>query len=432
LSDTIALERAVEAGDIVRALAPHTEADPAALLLHLLAAMGNFADHDWFTVAEETPHPPKIFVIFVGPSGTGRKGTAWHRILALLDRCPALDGWLGHRVYRGGGLSSGEGLIARVRDERLAPDDQDALRRLAAGLPVDAQWEPPRNRDRDWNRARLREEGRLLTVETEFGRVLRVLQRDGNTLGPIIRQAFDGRHLRVLTKEEAVASLAHITILGHTTRDTLTRLLDDEDLLGGTAPRFLFAAVRRHHLRPDGGAPPASVVDSLVERLNAVCVWLSQPAPPSPLEWDAPAHALWVDVYPALTREIGGTVGVVLNRRDAYAKRLALVYALLDRSTVIREPHLRAALAVLRFAEDSAKFIWGAGLPPEADRVMSALRADGPLTRTQVTALFGKKAPPHLNRTLQDLVEMGRIQIRTEPTGGRPRQVIALGPEEQR
>src|SRR5262245_7687155 len=91
------------AGRIVRATSPHTEADPVALLLHLLAAFGNIiGDRPCFRVGDAR-HPLRLFVAFVGRTAKARKGLAWNTIrhlLALIDRA-----WLKHRVTYGG-LSS--------------------------------------------------------------------------------------------------------------------------------------------------------------------------------------------------------------------------------------------------------------------------------------------------------------------------------------
>src|SRR5262245_44063305 len=91
------------AGDIVRTIEPRTESDPIALLLQLLAMVGNIMDRDPYFEVEADSHHMNLFVCLVGESSKGRKGTsAGHpkRLLTALDRS-----W-GSRVM--GGLSSGE------------------------------------------------------------------------------------------------------------------------------------------------------------------------------------------------------------------------------------------------------------------------------------------------------------------------------------
>src|SRR3954449_8997511 len=68
------------AGDVVRAFAPHTEADPIAILLQFLAAFGNAAGRGSYVRVEGDRHPPQIWPVLVGKSSKERKGTSWGRI----------------------------------------------------------------------------------------------------------------------------------------------------------------------------------------------------------------------------------------------------------------------------------------------------------------------------------------------------------------
>ena len=60
-----------------------------------------------------------------------------------------------------------------------------------------------------------------MAYEPEFASVLRVMTRDGNTLSTQIRQAWDSGDLRTLVKNNpAVSTGAHISILGHVTKES--------------------------------------------------------------------------------------------------------------------------------------------------------------------------------------------------------------------
>src|SRR3954466_2329145 len=80
------------AGQIVATIAPHTEADPVALLAQLLVAFGAAVGRcAWFEV-EATRHCPNEFLILVGDSAKARKGSSWdhvRRLLAIADSTPA-------------------------------------------------------------------------------------------------------------------------------------------------------------------------------------------------------------------------------------------------------------------------------------------------------------------------------------------------------
>ena len=67
---------------------------------------------------------------------------------------------------------------------------------------------------------------------------------------------------------------------------------------------------------------------------------------------------------------------MVCGRADPQSLRLALIYAVLDGSDgVIRPVHLKAALAMWQYYEDSARFIFGDSIgDPVADTILHALR----------------------------------------------------------
>ncbi len=77
---------------------------------------------------------------------------------------------------------------------------------------------------------------------------------------------------------------------------------------------------------------------------------------------------------------------------EAQVVRLQFIYALLDCSKMVTEPHLRAALALWKYAEQSVPFIFGDSLgDPSANELLKALRKspDG-LTRKQMHDLLDR------------------------------------------
>ena len=99
------------AGDIVRTIEPHSEADPMALLVQTLVAFGNAAGSQPHFMAEADRHCMNLFSAFVGETAKARKGTSWGRVKQVL--VAAGQDWEGCITS---GLSSGEGLIWKVRD----------------------------------------------------------------------------------------------------------------------------------------------------------------------------------------------------------------------------------------------------------------------------------------------------------------------------
>jgi hypothetical protein len=229
-------------GDVVQVFEPHTEADPVAVLANLLCAFGSVIDRGAFARVGATEHHLKLFVGLVGETAKGRKGESWGPVKVLTEEVD--PGWASERVL--GGLSSGEGLIYAVRDEvRDERKGEEVV--LDAGEP----------------------DKRLLAVEGELAGLLKVMGREGNTLSPTIRQAWDGDRLRTMTKNNPTRSTgAHVSIIGHITKAELLRHLSDTEAANGFANRFLWHMVRRSKALPFGGDVPPEDLKSLSRRLR--------------------------------------------------------------------------------------------------------------------------------------------------------------------
>src|ERR1700677_3613510 len=83
-------------GLVIDTIAPHTEADPAAVLLQFLAAFGNILGPGPHCMVESTRHNLNLFVILVGESSKARKGTSWRQIASLFHE--ADPAWVARRV----------------------------------------------------------------------------------------------------------------------------------------------------------------------------------------------------------------------------------------------------------------------------------------------------------------------------------------------
>jgi hypothetical protein len=262
---------------------------------------------------------------------------------------------------------------------------------------------------------------RLLIVESELASALRVMGREGSTLSPLIRQAWDTGDLRVLTKNSpAKATGAHISIIGHITRDELLRFLTSTETANGFANRFLWVCARRSKLLPEGGRIHEVDFSSIIENLTCA-VTAGQNA--GELRHDEAARKIWREVYPALSEGKMGMFGSATSRAEAQVLRLALVYAVLDRARAIAAEHLLAALAIWDYCEASARYIFGDALGnPEADRILQALRAaPNGLTRTEIRDIFERnRNASEINGALTVLEERGLARRVPEATAGRP------------
>ena len=101
------------AGEFVRTAEPYTESDPVALLVTFLNAFGNAVGRNAYVKVGGDHHHANLFACLVGASSRARKGTS---LGIILDVFSSIDiSWNDRRVN---GLSSGEGVIAAVKDGR--------------------------------------------------------------------------------------------------------------------------------------------------------------------------------------------------------------------------------------------------------------------------------------------------------------------------
>ena len=118
------------AGRLVRALEPHTEADPVAVLIQALVAFGNCIGRTAHFEVEADRHYCNLFAVLVGATAKGRKGVS----LGLVKRVVAgADAEWAARCVRFG-LSSGEGILHAVRNAQGKDDGVDEKRVLAVEL----------------------------------------------------------------------------------------------------------------------------------------------------------------------------------------------------------------------------------------------------------------------------------------------------------
>jgi hypothetical protein len=343
-------------------------------------------------------------VLLVGDTSTGRKGMSWSHIAAVMAEVDRE--WATTRVLAG--LSSGEGLIYHVRDPR---EDQEPIRERGKVTGYQTVITDAGIQDK-----------RLLALETEFGKTLRVSRREGNTLSAVIRQAWDHGSLRVLTKTNPVAATgAHISIVAHVTPRELRQELKTTDMASGFINRFLLLLVRRSQCLPEGGTVDPLALGELVQRFTAATA-SARRAPTIMRADDAREH--WRAVYPQLTRERSGLVGAISNRAPAHVLRLACLYALADASTLIQVAHQQAALALWTYAEISATTIFGIRIGHRlADYLLALLRSTpAGLTRTQIRDALGRnRHADEISEALRLLEDYGlAVKVQLTDGMGRP------------
>jgi hypothetical protein len=225
------------AGQFVHLVEPHTEADPNFLLTSFLIHAGNMLGRDAWVWAGGDKHYTNLFGCAVGPTSTGRKGSAASPIRMFFE---AIDEkWVSTITS---GLSTGEGLITAVRD----PVFKREKVRKGRGAPASSAEVCVDEGVSD---------KRVMVIQSEFYGALAAMKRQGNTLSATMRDAWDKGDLRTMVKNSpAKATGAHISTLANITRDELLRGKVVDDFDNGFSNRFLWICSQRSKELPEGGA----------------------------------------------------------------------------------------------------------------------------------------------------------------------------------
>jgi hypothetical protein len=402
------------AGDVVSAIEPSTEGDPNAILLEFLACFGSLLGSRPHLLIDERRHPLKVWVLVVGATASGKKGTGLGRVLSLLDDVD--PSW---KQRRRSGIASGEAIVHHVRDdsERVRRARRDGCVEETAVVKVGEA------------------DKRLLLKEEEFSRVLRLSAREGSTFSALLREAWDHDVLMTTSKTAPEkATGAHVVIVGHITPEELRRDFSRTDLTNGFANRFLFACSRRSKRLVRPLRMPAEVRGELVARLKEVQAFVDGlPDAKAQLGLSDDAWARWAVLKPevedaAERAEAGGLVlSQVISRGPPYILRLAALYAVLDRRCAIAPADLDAAREVWRYSVESAQAVLVPEIADEAVRRVLAALAAAPgcrLTRSRVSTALGRNRPAEaLDGLRSKLLALGRIEAWRERAPGAVRPV---------
>ena len=398
------------AGDFCRITAPHTEADPVALLTQFLVYFGSAINRCAYFSVEADRHYTNESLVIVGKTGKARKGTSAGYVRRLFAQ---VDDWFTVARIKSG-LSSGEGIIYHVRDKVT---EEQVIKEKDGGGTQEVVIDPGV------------EDKRLLVEEGEFASVLKVMGREGNTLSPVLRMAWDGRPLEALTKNSRVKSeRPHISIVGHCTRDELKKHLTETEYANGFGNRFLWICVQRSKILPEGGKYYDENMDSVVHRIIQAVLFARRT---TEIKRDEEAAQYWRDIYPDLSADLPGMLGAITARAEAHTMRLALLYAVIDCSPVIRIEHLDAAYNLWRYAFRSAQHIFGTEIGDSvADHIHAALKkAPEGMTQTAINDMFGgHKSPDTIARALATLRRLEIIIAEKIATKRRPKTVWRINP----
>jgi hypothetical protein len=380
-------------GQIVRKIEPHSETHPASLLVQIIVGFGNMIGRAPYFVTERDKQHTNLFAVIVGDSSRARKGTSWGHAKHILAQVDAP--WSGQRIMSG--VASGEGVIGELRDEEN-------------------------------EEAKYRRDKRMMLVEGEFAQVLRVCERPGNTLSPLLRNAWDSGYLRNMSKGSPLrASDCHISMIGHITRKELRTLLSENDSANGFGNRILWAHSSRTKYLPDGGDIDREDFSSEIQDLK-MAAKLAREA--GEIKRNEEAREYWHTIYPKLGNELPGITGSLTSRAEAQVVRLALLFCLLDRERLISLAHLQAAEALWNYCRDSARWAFNdKHISANAVRILKALNHSETrrLTRSQIVKhVFSNNiSSENLDSIIGEIIQLIKIE-KTKDEGGKFKTVYCL------
>ena len=410
-------------GDIARAGAQGTEANPVAIMMNTLGYLSAMVGRNVYLPVGDTFHHARLYSCHVGRTSEGRKGEAMalpRRLHRLIEQKQA-QGFLGQ--VHNGGLSTAEGLVRLIHD----------------GFGSGGNAEPP-IRDK-----------RLLIEEAELGNTLTKLKRPGNGLSAALRTCWDGTPQGPAVKHNKISAKdPHVAIISGITPEELRDLMSHREIANGFANRFMFIWAERTCRIALPKPLAGEQLQALAERLIAVIAFAKGRYPDEVHDQDTRAMRMTEAAETRYTTLYAERLNApedcpiwanLLQRRAPMLLRLAMLFALTDQQLAIEVQHLDAASAWITYWEDSVRFIFGkhedlgkaARTKQWAENILEFLAKypDQPVSRQDlVRELLGKKAiPSEFDDAITSLLleQPPRIRQssvpRTDGRRGRPRKV---------
>lgn len=391
-------------GQIIKLISPQSEADPAALLINILTMFGSVIGNSPHFLIERKKNCMRLFVIIVGETGSGRKGTSLGYPQALFG---AADPIWAEKIKSG--LSSGEGLIETVKDKKVIQkvlnnhNDLADVREVVVDEGV--------------------EDKRALIIEEEFVSVLKQISREGNILSPIIRRAWDSGDLQTLTKNSVRATGAHISIIGQVTPTELLTNLSSSQTANGFGNRFVFIYSKKSKDLPFGGSISDEEFNKIVNLLKMTIDYAKNI---NEVKFSLEVEIVWPSIYYRLNKFDNGLVNELSARATPIVRRLACIYALFDMSSIVQLEHLKAALSVWDYSYASLKYIFRNKYTNIIhNEIIDLLKfTQEGLSTTEISNSFNRnKSSDQLQESLNKLVQSNVLLVEEQKTNGRTKTI---------
>jgi hypothetical protein len=185
--------------------------------------------------------------------------------------------------------------------------------------------------------------------------------------------------------------------------------------------RFAYVSVKRGEFRSDPPDLSEADIGTEMKQLAMTTDWAGEVRE---IERDGAAKPIWDKIYSEFAENDDETiVSATIDRGDVFMLRFQQLYALADHTITINKDHVRAAAALWKYSEASARYLFGSRLgDPKAEKTLDALRKhqEG-LTRTEINVTIFKRnvKSERIDEALEILIRAGWIESRVEKTSGR-------------
>jgi len=224
----------------------------------------------------------------------------------------------------------------------------------------------------------------------------------------------------------------HVSVIGHITMKELVKKLSDIDMASGFGNRFLWLYSERKQLLPRGAPLRLKNFEIEMAWLRECLQWSSEADWSVPISMTSEAWDLWESegLYAHLGRPRPGVLDELTARAEPQVRRIAIIFALLEKETVVSRQHLEAAHAFWDYCERTAAAIWGCAPEHETDtKILAALRLmpDG-MSKTELTrkVFSGHISGDDLSKSLAGLLRACLIKQKKIKKHGRSAVVFCL------
>jgi Protein of unknown function (DUF3987)/Bifunctional DNA primase/polymerase, N-terminal len=333
--DNLFGEYANELNDLCQA-----ETDPVAVMAQAFEIFGCMLDRDVYFVTEEGPVYLNDYLMVVGTSGEGRKGTAWKHAKRLFEQEQRYNDIIHGRV------DSGEGLLKEL-DARSAQEFGG-------------------------------DTASMLIQDSEAAGLLSKMKIENSTLSQNLIQGWDCSAMSMAkSKDRLVVKKPYVSLVGHIQPEVLKNQLSFQMLHSGLMNRIQFIYVER--VRRNMFAQPMDA-ENLIRYQERIAEILKS-KPRGQLKFDNGAHQILNDFYHS---------DGISERDHIHVMKNASRLSVLDGRLSISRRNVESAIAYQTYVQECRGYLlgdWGpdAEIKDDAEKAIMYVTDMKNVTRTELS-----------------------------------------------